>query len=121
HRWDGQPGRGSPRLARARPGQRLRRRLPQVRLDRPDQLLHPAHLRADRGHAGRAAARPVREAGMTGTATEEVGVTTTRRRPGRRERALGWIAVGGLLLLCALAPEIFSSFLLSQILTKALW
>jgi branched-chain amino acid transport system permease protein len=58
---------------------------------------------------------------MTGPAPEEVGVTTTRRRRGRRERALGWIAVGGLLLLCALAPEIFSGFLLSQILTKALW
>jgi branched-chain amino acid transport system permease protein len=38
-----------------------------------------------------------------------------------RERALLWAAVGVLLVVCALAPVLFTGYFLSQILTKALW
>ncbi len=36
-------------------------------------------------------------------------------------RALSWSAVAALAIVCVLAPEIFSPFWLSQILTRALW
>lgn len=54
-------------------------------------------------------------------------VTSGTPRPGGtrlrvpRERVLTWVAVGALLLVCAFAPAIFTSFWLSQILTKTLW
>lgn len=44
--------------------------------------------------------------------------TTLRRRPIRIQR---WVAIGVLVLFLAAAPTVFSGFILSQIMTKALW
>ena len=56
-----------------------------------------------------------------GVVRDTVGVARMRRPRITRARILTWSAVGFLLLVCVLAPVIFTSYWLSQILTKALW
>lgn len=58
---------------------------------------------------------------MSSTVTGAVGLARTKRPRMTRARALSWTSVGVLLLVCALAPSIFTAYWLSQILTKALW
>ena len=93
------------RRAGARPGRRLRGRLPRLRRHRPHELLDPRHLRPARGRARGAPAGPVREAGVT----PSTGRTTW---PVLGRRGSGWPRW---------RRSCSRDFFVSVILTKSLW